>query len=65
VRSRKAKEKIHQGKAQLNSVSMQLQQQVGKFCFERNTSNFIFAPAQMKIAGCMQKSTSVMKSMNQ
>lgn len=49
VRSRKAKEKIHQGKAQLNSVSMQLQQNM----------------AQMKIAGCMQKSAVVMKSMNE
>ena len=38
VRSRKAKEKIMTGKAQLNSVSMQLQQNLGKLAtFQTHT----------------------------
>jgi charged multivesicular body protein 3 len=48
VRSRKAKDRIHTSKAQLNSVGMQLQQQA----------------AQLKIAGTLQKSTQIMKAVN-
>jgi len=48
IRSRKAKENIYKSKAQLNSVSMQLQQNL----------------SMMKIAGVMQKSTQIMSAMN-
>ncbi|KAI9178727.1 Vacuolar protein-sorting-associated protein 24 [Blastocladiella emersonii ATCC 22665] len=48
VRSRKAKERLHTSKAQLNSVSMQLGQQL----------------AALKVAGALQKSTEIMKSVN-
>jgi len=48
IHSRKAKENIYKSKAQLNSVSMQLQQNL----------------AMMKVAGVMQKSTQVMAAMN-
>ena len=48
IASRKAKDRIHTSKAQLNSISMQLQQQA----------------SAMKIAGTMAKSTQIMKLMN-
>ena len=48
IHARKAKERIHTSKAQLNSVSMQLQQQA----------------AQIKIAGTLKKSTDIMKLVN-
>lgn len=48
VRSRKAKDRIHTSKAQLNSILMQLQQQL----------------AQVKIAGTLKKSTEIMKLVN-
>jgi len=48
IRSRKAKENIYKSKAQLNSVAMQLQQNL----------------SMMKVAGVMQKSTQVMAMMN-
>jgi len=48
IRSRKAKENIYKSKAQLNSVSMQLQQNL----------------SMMKVAGVMQRSTQVMGMMN-
>jgi len=48
IRSRKAKENIYKSKAQLNSVAMQLQQNL----------------SMMKLAGVMQKSTQVMAMMN-
>jgi len=48
IRSRKAKENIYKSKAQLNSVSMQLSQNL----------------SMMKVAGVMQKSTQVMAMMN-
>jgi len=48
IRSRKAKENIYKSKAQLNSVSMQLTQNL----------------SMMKIAGIMQKSTQIMTMMN-
>src|SRR5690606_25067831 len=47
VRSRKAKENIYKSKAQLNSVSMQLSQNL----------------AMMKVAGVMQRSTQIMAMM--
>ena len=46
--SRKAKDRLHTSKAQLNSVGMQLQQQA----------------SAMKIAGAMAKSAQMMKMMN-
>lgn len=49
VRSRKAKDRIIGTKAQLNSVSLQLQQQM----------------AQIKVSGCLNKSADVMRAMNQ
>lgn len=49
IRARKAKENIYKSKAQLNSVTMQLQQNL----------------AQMKIAGTMQKSAQIMQMMNE
>jgi len=48
IRSRKAKENIYKSKAQLNSVAMQLQQNL----------------SMMKVAGVMQKSTQIMGYMN-
>ncbi|KAI9199475.1 Snf7-domain-containing protein [Polychytrium aggregatum] len=48
VRSRKAKDRLHTSKAQLNSMVMQLQQQL----------------AAVRLAGSLQKSTEVMKLMN-
>ena len=48
LRARKAKDRIHTSKAQLNSISMQLQNQL----------------AQVKIAGTLQKSSEVMKMVN-
>jgi len=48
LRSRKAKERLYASKAQLNSVSMQLTQNL----------------SMMKVAGIMQKSTQVMGMMN-
>ena len=48
VRSRKAKEKMLTGKVMLSSVQMQIQMQV----------------STIKVAGCMQKSSEIMKSMN-
>jgi charged multivesicular body protein 3 len=48
VRSRKAKDRLHTSKAQLNSVLMQLQQQL----------------AQVKIAGSLQKSSDIMRMVN-
>ncbi|PRP72802.1 SNF7 family protein [Planoprotostelium fungivorum] len=48
VRSRAAKEKIYKSKAQLNSVGMQLQQNL----------------SMMKLAGVMSKSATIMTSMN-
>lgn len=49
IRSRKAKERLHVSKAQLNSVQLHLQQNL----------------AQFKLAGCMKASAEVMASMNQ
>ncbi|KAJ2757082.1 Vacuolar protein-sorting-associated protein 24 [Coemansia aciculifera] len=49
VRSRKQKNRIHTSKAQLNSIVMELQRQV----------------ALLKVAGSLQKSTQVMRSVNQ
>ncbi|KAJ2746351.1 Vacuolar protein-sorting-associated protein 24 [Coemansia sp. BCRC 34301] len=49
VRSRKQKNRIHTSKAQLNSIVMELQRQV----------------ALLKVAGTLQKSTQVMRSVNQ
>ena len=48
MQARKAKDRIYTSKAQLNSVSMQLQQQL----------------AQVKIAGTLKKSTDIMKMVN-
>ncbi|KAI9339635.1 Snf7-domain-containing protein [Obelidium mucronatum] len=48
VRSRKAKDRLHTSKAQLNSLTMQLQQQL----------------AVAKIAGALKQSTDVMKLVN-
>ncbi|KAI9139121.1 Snf7-domain-containing protein [Paraphysoderma sedebokerense] len=48
LRSRKAKDRLYSSKAQLNSVSMQLSQQM----------------ATMKVAGSLQKSTDIMKMVN-
>ncbi|KAJ3331650.1 hypothetical protein HDU76_002608 [Blyttiomyces sp. JEL0837] len=48
VRSRKAKDRIHTSKAQLNSLGMQLQQQL----------------AAAKVAGTLKKSTDIMKLVN-
>lgn len=48
IRSRKAKDRIHTSKAQLNSVSMQLQQQL----------------SQMKVAGTLKKSADIMRLVN-
>eukprot|EP01089_Gocevia_fonbrunei_P008748 TRINITY_DN20489_c0_g1_i1.p1 TRINITY_DN20489_c0_g1~~TRINITY_DN20489_c0_g1_i1.p1 ORF type:complete len:212 (+),score=39.51 TRINITY_DN20489_c0_g1_i1:46-681(+) len=48
VRSKKAKERIYTSKARLNSISMQLNEQL----------------ATLKVAGCLQKSTEVMQLMN-
>eukprot|EP01117_Protostelium_nocturnum_P008391 TRINITY_DN2998_c0_g1_i1.p1 TRINITY_DN2998_c0_g1~~TRINITY_DN2998_c0_g1_i1.p1 ORF type:complete len:205 (-),score=97.75 TRINITY_DN2998_c0_g1_i1:42-656(-) len=48
VRSRAAKNRIYTSKAQMNSVSMQLSQNL----------------SMMKMAGVMQKSTAIMSSMN-
>ncbi|ORY06071.1 charged multivesicular body protein 3 [Basidiobolus meristosporus CBS 931.73] len=48
VRSRKQKDRIHTSKAQLNSILMQLQQQL----------------ATLKVAGSLQKSTEVMTLVN-
>jgi len=48
IRSRKAKENIYKSKAQLNSVAMQLTQNL----------------SMMKVAGVMQRSTQVMAMMN-
>ncbi|KAJ1497398.1 Charged multivesicular body protein 3, partial [Coelomomyces lativittatus] len=48
VRSRKAKERIHTSKAQLNSVSMQLSHQL----------------AHLKLAGSLKKSTEVIHLVN-
>lgn len=48
VRSRKAKERLYNTKAQLNSVSLHLQQNLATY----------------KLAGCIQKSAEVMKLMN-
>ncbi|TPX38134.1 hypothetical protein SmJEL517_g00374 [Synchytrium microbalum] len=48
VRARKAKERMYTSKAQMNSVVMQLQQQV----------------AMVKVAGHLQKSTEMMKLVN-
>eukprot|EP01114_Cavostelium_apophysatum_P004019 TRINITY_DN1415_c0_g1_i2.p1 TRINITY_DN1415_c0_g1~~TRINITY_DN1415_c0_g1_i2.p1 ORF type:complete len:204 (+),score=80.96 TRINITY_DN1415_c0_g1_i2:171-782(+) len=48
VQSRKATERLYQSKAQLNSVGMQLQQQL----------------SMMKLSGAMQKSAQVMAVMN-
>eukprot|EP00002_Diphylleia_rotans_P037894 TRINITY_DN852_c0_g1_i1.p1 TRINITY_DN852_c0_g1~~TRINITY_DN852_c0_g1_i1.p1 ORF type:complete len:213 (+),score=68.90 TRINITY_DN852_c0_g1_i1:66-704(+) len=49
VHSRKAKERFHTAKAQMNSVSMQIQQNL----------------ATVRVAGHMQKSAAVMRFMNQ
>ncbi|KAJ2828129.1 Vacuolar protein-sorting-associated protein 24 [Coemansia sp. 'formosensis'] len=49
VRSRRQKKRIHTSKAQLNSIVMELQRQV----------------ALVKVAGSLQKSTVVMRSVNQ
>lgn len=48
VRSKKAKERLHTSKAQLNSVQLHLQQNL----------------AQYKLAGCIRSSAQVMASMN-
>jgi len=67
VRSKKTKEQMRIGKAQLSSVSMQLQENLG-------TPSFTLLPrvsyrrgvtaATIRIAGCIQKSTAVMAAMN-
>lgn len=49
MRSKKAKERIHVSKAQLNSVQLHLQHNL----------------AQYKLAGCIKSSADVMASMNQ
>ncbi|KAI9349429.1 Snf7-domain-containing protein [Zopfochytrium polystomum] len=49
ARSRRARDRIHASKAQLNSLVMQLQQQM----------------AAAKIAGTLKKSTDIMKTVNQ
>lgn len=49
VRSRKQRNRIMTSKAQLNSIVLELQRQVG----------------MLKVAGCLQKSTQIMKSVNQ
>eukprot|EP01121_Diplochlamys_sp_Union-15-3_P000323 TRINITY_DN10304_c0_g1_i1.p1 TRINITY_DN10304_c0_g1~~TRINITY_DN10304_c0_g1_i1.p1 ORF type:complete len:214 (+),score=54.22 TRINITY_DN10304_c0_g1_i1:66-707(+) len=48
IRSRKAIERLHESKAHLNSVSLQLQQNLSTY----------------KLAGCLKKSTEIMASMN-
>jgi charged multivesicular body protein 3 len=68
VHSRRAKERIHESKARMNSCAMQLQQQMGKptiFSFPDRFLTHTFRLATIKITGCMKKSAEVMKNINQ
>lgn len=59
VNSRRAKNRIHTSKAQLNSVGMQLQEQAGGWIL------IVYSNlATVKIAGAMQKSTAIMQMVN-
>lgn len=58
IRSRKHVEKLHVMKAQINSVSMQLQQNLGAFL-----ALFLIL-ATYKVAGAMKRSTDIMQCMN-
>lgn len=64
VNSRRAKDRIHTSKAQLNSVGMQLQHQLGGILKFKVSSNNRFIIAQVKIAGTLKKSTEIMKLVN-
>ncbi len=67
VRSRKAVNKLYTSKAQLSSVQMQMQQQLGEFLqrfLYRNPKFIVFKIlATLKVAGSLAKSTEVMQAM--
>lgn len=71
IRSRKAINRIYASKAQLSSVQLQMQQQMGEssaivtlkqFMFS-NESSWIFLKATLKVSGSLAKSTEVMQAM--
>lgn len=67
IRSQKHKNRLYTSKAQLNSIVMQLEQQLGKAphdSYNRWYSNLVFGLATIKIAGTLQKSGEVMSLVN-
>lgn len=67
VRSRNAKDKIHTAKAQINSITMEINAQAG-MCTpgrSRSRSEPCYVSAMLRVAGTMQKSGAVMAAMNQ
>jgi charged multivesicular body protein 3 len=80
VRSRKVQTRLHTSKAQMNSVVMQMENQLGRRCaapalcvrdavqhvwdLPQRASLAVFFAAQHKVTGHVQKSTEVMKMMN-
>lgn len=64
VHSKKAVSKLYASKAQMNSVVMQMQNQLCKSNQLCALRDFILYIASMRMAGAISKSTDVMKAMN-
>ena len=80
VRSQKAVNRLHTSKAQMNSVMMQMENQLAQVCArllaslaaaagrahlsQLPLSSLLSVPSQQKVTGHMTKSTEVMKMMN-
>ena len=62
VQSKRAKNRIHTSKAQINSVMMEIQNQ-HSMVPQLNKPRLIHA-GMMRVAGCLQKSTVVMQAMS-
>ena len=70
IRSQRHKDRLYTSKAQMNSIIMQLEHQLGKTKQKLASVFFFFSKlvvllATLKVAGSLQKSGEVMKLVNQ